>query len=314
MTQRNNNPQGQHGGGVLAPLQERDQWVVTDGGGPFQPRLGWNNPDKQLSFSDAERLAREHGGGLAYALHPEDPFAIIDFDDVATNGSFTEEVLEIVEQLNTYTEVSRSGTGLHSVCRGTRLPERQESGPLSQQGKIEIFDAGQYVILTSEVFKSHRTIPSHQDTKEIFRDIQQRYLPERSEPVDPDDMEQSFDPTEISSDLTGVSAQDIYRTINEYAKTGSPPAKRARDRWQSPAGTPCGFQSASEADLSLCSDLAFWCRGDAALVKKCFEQSNRIRNKWDEVHYSDGRTYGDGTVQTAVQSTYDIFSGNYVTK
>ena len=200
------------------------------------------------------------------------------------------------------------------MCRGTRLPERQETGPLSQQGKIEIFDAGQYVILTSEVFKSHRTIPPHQDTEEIFRDIQQRYLPERSEPVDANDMDQSFDPTKISSNLTGVSAQDIYRTINEYAKTGSPPAKRARDRWQSPAGTPCGFQSASEADLSLCSDLAFWCRGDADLVKKCFEQSNRIRNKWDEVHYPDGRTYGDGTVQTAVQSTYDIFSGDYVTR
>lgn len=316
MTQNNNrtNPRRQHAGGIPDPLRERDQWIVTDDREPFHPREDWNTPDRQLSFSCAEDLAREHGGELAYALNPEDPFAIVDLDDVSSNGSFTEEALTIVEQLDTYTEISRSGTGLHIVCRGTRLPEYQETGELTQQGKLELFDASQYVILTGEVLDSRRTISSHQETGELFRDIQRKYLPERSDPVAPDAVDESFDPTTIAGSSAGVSAKEIYRTINEFAKSGSSEAKRARDAWQSSAGSSSSFVSASEKDLSLVSDLAFWCRNDAKLIEKCFRESSRMRDKWDEVHYSDGRTYGDGTIQTAIRSNYDEFSGNYVTK
>lgn len=311
---RETNRQRQHAGGIPDPLRERDQWIVTENKEPFHPRVGWDTPDSQLSFLRAERLAQQHGGGLAYALHAEDPFAIVDFDNVGSDGSFTDEAVEIVERLGTYTEVSRSVTGLHSVCRGTRLPEYQETGELSQQGKLEVFDADRYVVLTGRVFGSCETIPPHQHTEEAFRDIQRRYLPERSEPVASDTVDESFDPDDIAGASAGVGAHDIYRTIEEYAKGGSPEAERAIDAWQSPASSSRGFTSPSEKDLSLVSDLAFWCRDDARLVDKCFRQSNRMRAKWDEVHYSDGRTYGDGTIQTAIQSNYDVFSGNYVTE
>jgi putative DNA primase/helicase len=179
---------------------------------------------------------------------------------------------------------------------------------------LEVFDADRYVVLTGRVFGSYETIPPQQHTEEAFRDIQRKYLPERSEPVASDTVDGSFDPSKIAGTSTGVGAHDIYRTVEEYAKGGSPEAKRALDGWQSPASSSRGFTSPSEKDLSLVSDLAFWCRDDARLIDKCFRQSNRMRAKWDEVHYSDGRSYGDGTIQTAIQSNYDIFSGNYVTE
>lgn len=121
-----------------------------------------------------------------------------------------------------------------------------------------------------------------------------------------------FDLRSVSRDSVSVRAEDVRRTLEEYAKGGHPEAQRALDRWDSPAGSDCGFPSVSEADMALVADLAFWCREDGPLIDDCFRASNRMREKWDEVHYADGRTYGDGTIQTAVRTNYDTFSGHYV--
>jgi hypothetical protein len=61
--------------------------------------------------------------------------------------------------------------------------------------------------------------------------------------------------------------------------------------WQSQ-----GYPSQSEADAALCSMLAFWTQ-DLGQIDRIFRQSALMRRKWDEVHHSDGRTYGQATIQ-----------------
>lgn len=41
-----------------------------------------------------------------------------------------------------------------------------------------------------------------------------------------------------------------------------------------------------------------------------FRQSGRMRAKWDEVHSSDGRTYGEMTIASAVEACRDVYKGN----
>ena len=45
------------------------------------------------------------------------------------------------------------------------------------------------------------------------------------------------------------------------------------------------YGSQSEADLALCSLLAFWCIGDAERVDALFRQSGLYRQKWERADY-----------------------------
>ena len=310
--------QREHGGGVPERLRERDQWVVTRNKAPYVPSEGWNDIDNQYSFSVAKEVAEGEDGELAFALDPSDPFVAVDFDNVGSSGCFSAEVVGWIHHFDTYTEISRSGTGLHSILEGARLPDRQESGELDTRGTVEVFDSHQYVVLTGNHVVGHDTVTSRGMTSDEGEqpplvEFQRQSLPELSDPGNADDGNQSFN---FSSDQAeqddDPGPEAIYRTIEEYAKEGSRGAQRGMNRWHSSAGSSCDFPSASEADLGFVADLAFWCRGNKRLMDKCFRQSNRMRAKWDEKHYSDGRTYGEGLIQTAVRSNYDQFSGHYV--
>lgn len=69
-----------------------------------------------------------------------------------------------------------------------------------------------------------------------------------------------------------------------------------------------GYGSQSEADLALCSTLAFWCRKDAKKMDRFFRRSKLYRPKWDEKH---GRqTYGQMTLHTAIAGTESVYGGN----
>jgi putative DNA primase/helicase len=62
-----------------------------------------------------------------------------------------------------------------------------------------------------------------------------------------------------------------------------------------------GYASASEADLALAGQLAFWCGGDPVRVDRLFRQSALYRPKWDEPHGVG--TSGELTIAKAVTRT-----------
>ena len=56
---------------------------------------------------------------------------------------------------------------------------------------------------------------------------------------------------------------------------------------------------ASAADMALSNILVWWCDGDTTRADRLFRRSALMRPKWDERHYSDGRTYGAVTLERA---------------
>ncbi|MEF8824842.1 MAG: hypothetical protein V5A27_00620, partial [Halapricum sp.] len=72
-------------------------------------------------------------------------------------------------------------------------------------------------------------------------------------------------------------------------------------------GNTSGYESQSEADMALCSLLAFWTGGDHDRIDRLFRESGLMREKWDEVHFSDGSTYGEKTVERAVAGTSEVY-------
>lgn len=64
------------------------------------------------------------------------------------------------------------------------------------------------------------------------------------------------------------------------------------------AGDVSGYTSASEADLALCSLLAFWAGGNATRMDGLFRRSALMRPKWNEARGAE--TYGARTIATAL--------------
>lgn len=74
-------------------------------------------------------------------------------------------------------------------------------------------------------------------------------------------------------------------------------------------GSTAGYPSHSEADMALWCLLAFWTGGDRQRMDRLFRESGPMRETWDEVHYGDGRMYGEVTIERALQVTderYDL--------
>lgn len=76
--------------------------------------------------------------------HTDNDLLFVDFDDVVKpDGTVPAEVWEIVDRLGGYTEISRSGNGLHVWVRGS-LPDGYGKviEPLDNIGQIEMYDRG----------------------------------------------------------------------------------------------------------------------------------------------------------------------------
>jgi len=73
-------------------------------------------------------------------------------------------------------------------------------------------------------------------------------------------------------------------------------------------GDSSDYPSPSEADQALSNMLAFWCKCDPAQMDRIFKSSGLYREKWDKKHFANGRTYGEATIQNAIDSTFETYS------
>jgi hypothetical protein len=64
-----------------------------------------------------------------------------------------------------------------------------------------------------------------------------------------------------------------------------------------------GYSSQSEADLALCSMLAFWFKGDRAAIDRAFRSSALYRDKWDR------EDYRDRTIDEALNGRTEFYDG-----
>ena len=63
----------------------------------------------------------------------------------------------------------------------------------------------------------------------------------------------------------------------------------------------------SAADFEQCCIFAFYSRKDSERIDRLFRTSKLLRPKWDEVHSADGRTYGQMTIERAIEDTKEVW-------
>ncbi len=126
--------------------EERDGKPTKVPYGPLTgEKAGSTNPETWASYSEAVAAYKEHGyDGIGIAFTPEDDLCGVDLDDCLNpeTGEIEPWAQEVIEELDSYTEISPSGTGVHVLVRA-ELPEGR-----NRKGRFETYDCGRYFTVT----------------------------------------------------------------------------------------------------------------------------------------------------------------------
>ena len=145
-------------------MRKLKQWAIAgDDKSPFtlrngiQSRVSVIDTEALLTFEEACSYAQTHNLGVGFVLHENDPFTCIDIDikDLSSRdarGQFlskdkwsTEQDIEryssIIEQFNSYAEMSTSGKGVHIWVEGG-------IGQGRRRGGIEVYSRERFIVCT----------------------------------------------------------------------------------------------------------------------------------------------------------------------
>jgi primase-polymerase (primpol)-like protein len=241
-------------------------------------RTTWGSYDEAI-----KALEKGNYEGLGFVF-TDSPFAGVDLDHVLNGDELDTEAAEIVAVLNSYTERSPGGDGLHVLVKGT-LPEGRR-----RKGNVEMYDTGRYFTMTGEHWAG--TPKAVEDRQSQLRMVHKALLS--------DNGKTAREPRPAPLSPASLDDRDLLEKAMN-AKNGT----KFASLWN---GDTSGYKSHSEADLALASMLAFWAGNDAARIERLFSQSGLgQRDKWRE--RADYRTR---TIAKAVESgeCYDPNSHN----
>src|ERR1019366_9364251 len=104
-----------------------------------------NDPSIWLSYEEAVLQAAKAGyAGIGIVLSEGMGIMGIDFDHCLVNGELKPQIEQWVLDLNTYTELSFSGDGLHAIAFG-RLPWKANR---KDSAGVEMYTTGRYFVVT----------------------------------------------------------------------------------------------------------------------------------------------------------------------
>lgn len=264
-------------------------WKLEDRGGkkptktPYCIRGGYakvNDPSTWATFSEAVKAVKDGYSGIGFVFTGT-PYVGIDVDgciDPATKA-ITPEASEIVEKLDSYTELSPSETGFHVITKG-KLPEgRRRKGPYEMYGD----GSARYFTMTGDIYGFASPV---RECQAEINQIHSKYIADTVS-----GHEIPWDGVIDASAYTGEKSDD------QFLEDG---LKRDRKLISLYNGDrPSGDESAD--DLSLLNKLAYWCNGNAALMERAFFRSPYHQQK-DEKHKKKcaRKDYLPGTIKEAL--------------
>lgn len=289
-------------------LMERKQWVCwrlepdRDGGKPrkmpINPNTGKgamsNNPNTWSDYQTAFDAYEKYGyTGIGYMFTKDDGYVGVDIDHCynAETGEFNDVAKAILAKQPTYAEFSPSGDGVHLYFKGVKPSGSSKN---SETG-VEMYDCARYFTVTGRQLEdSFDTIAEDNGAlawiHEAYIKKQKKKKAKKKKP-------------------SGVLVEMTDEELIEKAKAsedGEAFAALLEGGWQG------AFQSQSEADMALCRKLAFWSGKNKEQMERIFRSSGLFRQKWDEKHHANGATYGEETLDKAIETTENVYSPSSV--
>jgi putative DNA primase/helicase len=254
---------------------------------PINPRTGglasttevktWSSSKDASAAVQKLRLT-----GIGFVFTDGDPYAGVDIDNCRNpdTGEIAEWAWPIIRSLDSYTEVSPSGTGVHIIVRG-QLPSGEGNQAALNAGKVEMFSQRRYFTFTG-IHVDGTPTEIHDRQAELIALHGELFTRRQSREVPKDGA--------VSRSTIPPSDAELIEQARS-ARNGSNFARLWDGQWEG------AYPSQSEADLGLCSHLAFWTGNDAARMDCLFRQSGLMREKWNV------QGYRERTIERAVAST-----------
>lgn len=292
---------------IPAEMQDLKQWVLwkyTWKSDPNTGRAEWaklpmqingtaaksNDPSTWSTFKDALSVwssARSSFDGLGFMFTPESGIVGIDVDNCVeadTDGELriSKVGARVIELLDSYTELSPSGSGIHVIVKAKFADALKDS-----KTGIEVYNKGRYFTVTGSVWSDF--LPVQERTEQLAQIVDGIRKQKASQ-----------QPINASKPVFTLTSDDRLRKA--FVSANGQSISRL---FYGDTSDYSGDDSA--ADLALCSKLAFWSENDPFALDAMFRQSRLFRQKWDEKHSGDGRTYGQMTIAKALQGQTEFY-------
>jgi primase-polymerase (primpol)-like protein len=256
---------------------------------PYQPNgqhAESDNPTTWATFQQAV-AAYEKGdfSGIGFVLTKDDGFAGVDLDHVhdPETGVIEDWAMIVVQRLDSYTEISPSGTGLRIFLRAKLPPkDRKING-------FECYENGRYLTVTGNHLEGTPTTIEHRQAE--MEAVHTEMFAERNRP-------RSNGKGSVTSVLPNLDDQELLDKAFR--------AKNGEAIWRLFHGDMSGYQSHSEADLALCGLLAFYTGPDQEKLDRIYRSSDLVSPKWDEPR--GGSTWGEMTMNKALEGKTEFYS------
>jgi hypothetical protein len=254
------------------------------------PRHKASSTDPSTWGTYAEARAAVDNGradGPGYVFDPDTGIAGIDLDDCldTETGEIDPVALSIIRRLDSYTEISPSGRGVHiyvrAVVGGKGVRKKTSKTPWG--GQFENYDRGRFFTFTGHHLPGTPT--TIEPRQGILDEIRHEMFGAKPKP--------SLAPRAPSS----ASDEDILEKIRKSKQGHTFDALWRGD-------TSAHNDDESSADLALCNILAFWF-GDPARIDSMFRNSGLMRDKWDSPR--PGGTYGSQTIDLALDGRTEFY-------
>lgn len=241
-------------------LKQLPQWVCHRNKIPFNPVTGAPAKAGQLAtwarFEDAVKAVGNYDG-IGFEFN-NNGIVGIDLDKViAEDDTMSTEAVEIMAMLDSYTEYSPSGKGLHIFVKGDIPVEGRK------KGFIEMYKAKRYFTVTGNVYGELTTI------KECSEQVAQVFAKYFS------------DSKSENSAVNIVNNNPAIEPTKDYLSIGLTKDVVFKALWngeyQSEKCT-----SESEVDLALMGKLLYWCSGNTNVAIEAFINSPYAAQKDDK--------------------------------
>jgi hypothetical protein len=208
--------------------------------------------------------------GLGFVFSDSTPYVGVDLDmcvqEVGTVLELSPVAEEIVKGFNSYTEISPSQSGVHII--GVSHQSLAAAKGTWRGTECEVYSSGRYFTFTGQVWGERKEV---NDIGKLAVQLSSNIKEEAT----------------VKSAATSVDRRLSRALKDPYVKAlfEGDVSEYADD--------------SSRADLALCSKLAAYSGGDAAVLDSMFRQSKLFREKWDERRGAD--TYGNITLAKALE-------------
>jgi putative DNA primase/helicase len=290
-------------GNIPALLRQRPNWVawgVRDAPlkSPFNPASLLSGralpakagvPDTWGSYETAaECVERGLAQGVGYEFSGGDDIYGVDLDHVIGEDGVTPQAREIVGLLTSYTEISPSGTGLHTFVFA---PGADITRHRKKDGFVEIYSEARYFTVTGSVYGGVRDILGRTAELQIVHD--------------------KFLLSEAPQKAVNNPPSLAYQSSTEqerFLRTGLERDKVFAELWEGKRR----YGNESADDQAFMNKLAYWCSADPDAMIRAFTQSPYYAQK-DGAHKKKCQRadYLPGTAKNACATVYSTAAADY---